>query len=110
MSRFPKKIRNLNSLNNEILRLEAKADNIGQKLDDNFDYLQENYLTLIKKSIFKSSAASAAGAGIVGVIISSLMGNERLRDAFSKVASPLADKAAGWIESLMNRMGKKEEE
>jgi len=103
-----KKIRNLNSLNNEILKLEAKADSIGQKLNDNFNYLQENYLTLIKKSIFKSSTASAAGVGIVSVIISSLMGNDRLRDALSKVASPLADKAAGWIEKLINLMGKKE--
>ena len=105
-----KKIRNLNSLNNEILKLEAKADTIGQKLDDNFNYLQENYLTLIKKSIFKSSAAGAAGAGIVGVIISSLMGNDRLREAFSKAASPLADKAAGWIEKLISLLGKKETE
>ena len=64
-----KKIRNLNSLNNEILKLEAKADNIGQKLDDNFEYLQENYLTLIKKSIFKSSAAGAAGVGIVASLL-----------------------------------------
>lgn len=110
MGSSSKKIRNLNSLNNEILKLETKADSIGQKLDDNFVYLQENYLTLIKKSIFKSSAASAAGAGIVGVIISSLMGNERLKEALFKVASPLADKAAGWIENLLSRMGKKENE
>ncbi len=110
MGSSSKKIRNLNSLNNEILRLEAKADSIGQKLDDNFNYLQENYLTLIRKSIFKSSATSAAGVGIVGVIISSLLGNERLWEALSKVASPLADKAAGWIESLMSRMGKKEKD
>ena len=110
MGSTSKKIRNLNSLNKEILRLEAKANNIGQKLDDNFDYLQENYITLIKKSIFKSSAAGAAGVGIVSAIISSLIGNDRLREALSKVANPLADKAAGWIETLMNRMGKKEKD
>jgi len=110
MSSSSKKIRNLNSLNKEILRLEAKAENIGQKLDNNFEYLQENYLTLIKKSIFKSSATGAAGVGIVGAIISSLVGNDRLREALSKVASPLADKAAGWIENLLSRMGKKEKE
>ena len=110
MGSTSKKIRNLNSLNNEILKLEAKADNMGQKLDDNFNYLQENYIMLIKKSIFKSSVTGAAGVGIVSAIISSLIGNERLREALSKVASPLADKAAGWIETLMSRMGKKEKD
>ncbi len=110
MGSTSKKIRNLNSLNNEILKLEAKANNIGEKLDNNFSYLQENYLTLIKKSIFKSSATGAAGIGIVSVIISSLIGNERLREVLSKVASPLADKAAGWIETLMSRMSKKEKD
>ena len=107
MGSTSKKIRNLNSLNNEILKLEAKADSIGEKLDNNFNYLQENYITLIKKSIFKSSSK---GLGIVGVIISSLMGNDRLREALSRIASPLADKAVGWIETLINRMGKKEKE
>jgi len=110
MGSSTKKIRNLNSLNNEILKLEAKADNIGQKLDDNFNYLQENYLKLIKKSIFKSGVTGAAGAGILGVVISSLMGNDRLREALSRIASPLADKAVGWIETLINRMSKKEKE
>jgi hypothetical protein len=87
--------------------LEAKANSIGQKLDDNFDYLQENYLMLIKKSIFKSGAK---GVGILSVIISSLVGHERLQEAIFKVANPLADKAAGWIENLLSRMGKKEKE
>jgi len=108
MGSTSKKIRNLNSLNNEITKLEAKANNLGRKLDNNFDYLQENYLTLIKKSIFKSNATGAAGVGIVSVIISSLIGNERLREVLSKAANPLADKAAGWIENLLSRMGKKE--
>ena len=52
MGSTSKKIRNLNSLNNEILKLEAKADNIGQKLDDNFEYLQENYINPDKKIDF----------------------------------------------------------
>jgi hypothetical protein len=107
MGSTSKKIRNLNSLNNEILKLEAKANNIGEKLDNNFDYLQENYLTLIKKSVFKSGGA---GLGIVSVIISSLIGHERLQEALFKVANPLADKAAGWIENLLSRMGKKEKD
>jgi hypothetical protein len=110
MGSSSKKISNLNSLNREILKLETKANNIGQKLDNKFDYLQENYLTLIKKSIFRSNATGAAGVGIVSAIVSSLIGNERLREALSKAASPLADKAAGWIENLITWMSKKEKE
>jgi len=107
MSSSSKKIKSLKSLDKEILRLETKANSIGQRIDNNFDYLQENYMTLIKKSIFKSGVT---GAGIVSVIISSLIGHERLQDLLSRVASPLADKAAGWLENLLSRMGKKEKE
>ena len=101
-----RRIQTLDSLEKELFRQRVKAKNIENKLDENFNFLQENYSSLVKNSIFKSAGGESMGSSI----IRSLLRHERLQDALVSLASPLADKAADWIDGLMERMNKKEPE
>lgn len=102
-----KHLRSLDALEKEIYRQRLKAKILEKKLDENFDYLHDNYSSLVKNSIFKSGEATES---IAISIIRSLVGHERLQEALVKLANPLADKAAGLIDSLLARISKKETE
>ena len=106
MARTAKPIETLDALEKEIYRQRIKAKRLEKKFDENFDYLQGNYSSLVKNSIFKSRT----GESLVTSIIRSVIGHERLQEALVKLATPLADKAAGWVDHLVNRMSKKEKE
>jgi hypothetical protein len=106
MGNNTKQIQTLDALERELFRQRLKAKTLESKLDENFNYLQDNYSTLVKNSIFRSGE----GENMVSSIIRSLVGHERLQEALVKLANPLADKAAGWIDSLIGRMNKKEPE
>lgn len=99
-----KRIHSLDSLEKEIYRQKLRAKSLEKKLNDNFDYLQENYGSLVKNSILKSGNS---GESIVGFIIRTFVGHEKLQEVLLRVANPLADKAAHWIDQLIARMGKK---
>ena len=106
MANNTKHIQTLDSLEKELFRQRLKAKTLENKLDENFNYLQDNYSSMVKNSIFKS----ADGEGMGSSIIRALLKHERLQDAVISLASPLAEKAAGWIDSLMERLNKKEPE
>jgi hypothetical protein len=104
MANNTKHIQTLGSLEKELFRQRLKAKTLENKLDENFNYLQDNYSSMVKNSIFKS----ADGQGMGSSIVRALLKHDRLQEALISLASPLADKAAGWIDSLMERMNKKE--
>jgi len=101
-----KRIRTLDQLENEIYRQKLKSKTLGNKLDENFEYLQHNYGSMFRNSFFKSSNT---GESFAGTAFRSIFGNERVQDAFAKIANPLVERAAEWIDNLLGRMGRKEE-
>lgn len=102
-----KHINSLEALDKEIYRQRLKAKSLEKKLDENLDHLQENYGSMIRNSIFKSGMKET----IIGTVLGAVLGNNKLQEGLTRMASPLADKAAEWIEKLVHKMkpGTKEE-
>lgn len=101
-----KHIQTLDALDREIYRQRLKARGLEKKLDENFDYLQENYASMIQKSMFKSGLKET----IIGTILGAVVGNGRLQESLTRMASPLADKAAEWLEKLVHKVKPTESE
>lgn len=106
MANRTKHIQSLEALDKEIYRQRLKARGLEKKLDDNLDYLQDNYGSMIRNSVFKSGLKET----IVGTVLGAVLGNNRLQDGLAKMASPLAEKAAEWIEKLVNKVKPAKEE
>ncbi len=98
------KITTTESLNNEISRLQARAKVLEEKLDDNLDYLQDNYSSMIMGSIFKGDGVNSSFAGSIGGF---LLGNDRLREALVNIVNALTDVISGWIEKLADKLSRK---
>lgn len=107
-----KKINSIESIDNEILRLQSKAKELENRLDNSLDFLQDNYSSMIMNSVFsKAGTLLPAGikGGIAGTILSFILGNEKLVEAFSRVTNHLVEKAADGIDKLADKIVKKKE-
>ncbi|MBS1573832.1 MAG: hypothetical protein JST09_00895 [Bacteroidetes bacterium] len=107
-----KKINSIESIDNEILRLQSKAKELESRLDNSLDFLQDNYSSMIMNSVFsKAGSLLPAGikGGIAGTILSFILGNEKLVEAFSRVTNHLVEKAADGIDKLADKIVKKKE-
>ena len=102
------KINNVESLDQEIRRLQAKADKLEEKLDESLDYLQDNYSSMIMNSVL-SKAAGGMKNGVAGTVLSFLLGNEKLVEAFSRIANHLIEKAANGIDILADKITRKKD-
>jgi len=94
-------IRDFDTLDRKIRKLKATAKALEQQWDENFDYLQDNYKTLVKNSIFKTPSASES---MGGSIVQSFINNDRLRNSINRIIEHFAVKAAGWIDSFADRI------
>lgn len=103
------RIDSIESLDKEILRLQAKAKGLEQQLDTSLDYLQDNYSSMIMNSVFSPVAAGIKG-GVWGAIFSFFLGNEKLMEALSKMADHLLKKLTGTIEKLADRWARKKDD
>jgi hypothetical protein len=101
MGKTSKHIRTLDHLEREIYRKQLLAKTLEEKIDHNFEYLQSNYSSLVRNSIFSSSQP---GDSIGNALFRSVMSNERLQEILMKVANPLMDKAAEWIDGFAAKM------
>lgn len=106
MTKARRKINNLQSLDKEIYRLKLEAKRLEEKLDGNFDHLQEDFFSMAFNSFlhrrwYKESWSTNIVAG--------LLNNERLQNALSKLLSYVADKTGEGIDTLLNRVFKKKE-
>lgn len=99
-----RKIKSIDSLENQILLLQAKAKILEDRLDDNLDYLQDNYSSMIMRSLFKTDGAKTS---LVGSIAGFFLGNEKLQEALSNIVSTLAEKATIGIEKLSEKLSGK---
>jgi hypothetical protein len=106
MIKARRKINNLQSLEKEIYRLKVEAKKMEDKLDGNFDHLQENFFSMAINSFlhhrwYKDSWSTNIVAG--------LLNNERLQNALSRLFSYVADKTGEGFDVLLNRIFKKKE-
>jgi len=97
-------ISNTQSLDNEIRRLEEKAGKLEGKLDRSFEYLQDNYSSMIMGSLFKQDGIKS---GFAGSLAGFFLGNEKLQEAFANIANTLAERATDGIERLSEILSKK---
>lgn len=100
------RIHNLDSLEKEIYRLKMHSKKLEDKMDENFIHLKENYGRMARNSVFgkKETTKDALGAGISGAFFRS----ERLQQVIDKIVNHLVDKAAEGLDSLIDKIFKKE--
>ena len=107
-----KKIINIETLDQEIARLQSKAKDLEGDLDKSLDYLQDNYSSMIMNSVFSGAVSGISGGlkgGVLSTIIGFILGNEKLVEAFSRVTNQLVEKAANGIDKLADKMTKKKD-
>jgi hypothetical protein len=99
------RIKNLDSLEKEILRLQLEARSKADKLEKNFDHFRENYASMTMNMIFNRSCRKEAGKEkLKEKLFNSIWGNEKVHNGIDRICGHLADKAAGGIESLLNKI------
>ena len=101
------KIKNLDTLEKEIYRLQLEARNYEDKLGENLDYLQKHYASMTVNSIF--NRASSTKEKVKEKIFSSIWENEKIRSGIDKIIGHLADSAAEEIENLIDKILHKKE-
>jgi hypothetical protein len=106
---MPRKIKNIESLNEEIARLQAKAKGLEGDLNENLDYLQDNYSSLIMNSVFRGAGEMNMKSSVAGTVAGLVLGNERIQAILSKLTTQLLDKAADGLEKLADKFAKKED-
>jgi len=106
MSIATKKINSLTSLEKQIRRLKADAKRMEAQMDDNFSYLQENYVSLALNSILPEKATYK---GIPATIISLFLEHERFRNTVIKLAEQLVDKASDGIDFITEKLSRKKD-
>ena len=106
MSTATKKINSLASLEKQIRRLKADAKRMEAKMDDNFSYLQENYVSLALNSILPEKTTYR---GVPATIISLFLEHERFRNTVIKLAEQLIDRVSEGIEFISEKLSRKKD-
>lgn len=96
-----KNIHNLDTLEKEIYRLKLEARNIEAKLENNFDYLQQNYSSIFMNSF---SSKKKQEREKKNDFFDSLFKNENFYSAINKVTEHIANRAADGIDSLIDKI------
>lgn len=96
-------------MNEEIARLQTKAKGLEEHLNENLDYLQDNYSSLIMNSVFRGAGNMNMKNSVAGTVAGLILGNERIQAILSKLATHLLDKAADGLEKVADKFAKKED-
>lgn len=97
-------IKNLDTLEKEIYRLKLEAKQIEEKLDQNLDYLQENFSSMTMNSFFHKKKHTENGK--TGFFDSAFK-NDTFNTAIGKITDRIAVKAADGFESLVDKIFEK---
>ena len=96
-----KKIRNTNTLEREIYRLQLEAKNLEEKIDRNLEHLQENYFSMTMNSFFQKKEKKS--------FFESVFRNENFTATLNKVTDHISSRAAESIETLVDKIFHKKE-
>ncbi len=96
-----KSARSLDLLDKDIRRLQAKAKQLEDEIDNNFTYLQNHSAALFINSLFprKIRADDPAREGLLGAFFQ----NERLMNPLNKLATRLVGQASHFINKLIDK-------
>lgn len=99
-------IKTIHDIDKAIVRQKAKAKLLEQKMDQQFEHLQENYAAMVKNSLFK---INIGGESLVGSLLQNILGNERLQKSFGSVLGKAGDRFADWMDKFTDKLGKKDD-
>jgi len=105
MPRSTKASRSMDALDGEIKRLKAKARDLEDRIDENFNYFQQHSGSLFVRSLLPRKID---GEELTGYrLLDRVMENERLQKVLLKLADILAEKLGDGLNWLVNRVFKK---
>lgn len=92
-------ITSLNSLNEKINDLYAKKEELENNLEDNWTFLQENYIHLIRNSILKRAAFLQKNN-----ILNAVLSIPKVQDAVGSILEKILSSIETLLLKLMNRL------
>ena len=87
MSRYSEKINTLDKLEKKIAHLKGRSKKLEQQLEQNFDYLQDNYGSMVKSSILRKT--SSAAENFTAFLMQSLVNQHPSRKLLKQLLSVL---------------------
>ena len=96
------KIKNIDTLEKEIYRLELKARDHKNKMEKNFGHLQKHYASMTMNSFFNHNASSKEK--VREKIFSTIWENEKVRNGIDKIVDYVSEKATDGVETLLNKI------
>jgi hypothetical protein len=100
-----KTTRDLDSLDREIRRLQRRAKQLEDKIDENFTYFQEHSGSLFVRSLLPRRIEGEAVTGYK--VLDTILQNERLQKSLIQLADHLAEKLGDGLNWLVNRVFRK---
>jgi hypothetical protein len=108
MRKLPTYIKDIDSLEREIYMLKREAKQLEHQLDENLDYLQQNYGRLTMNSVF--SRARTGRELLSEKLTESIWSNEKFQYALNKVVNYFVDKTADGVEIMVDKIFTKKDE
>jgi len=96
-----KNIHSLDSLEREIYRLKLEAKSIEDKMDHNFEHLQENFSSMTMNSFCSKRKNKEDGKDS---LFGSFLKNEKLNSVADKITDHIANRAADGIDKLIDKL------
>jgi hypothetical protein len=96
------KIKNLDTLEKEIYRLQLEARDQKDKLEKNLEYLQKHYASMAMNSFFQKNSSSKEK--VKEKILNTIWENEKLRTGIDKIVDYVTEKATDGVESLLDKI------
>lgn len=105
MARSTKASRSMDALDGDIRRLRAKAKQLEEKIDENFNYFQQHSGSLFVRSLLPRKLE---GEELTGYrLFDRVLENERLQKILLRLADILAEKLGDGLNWLVTRVFKK---
>ena len=96
------KIKNIDTLEKEIYRLQLKARDCKDKLEENFEHLQKHYASMTMNSFVNRS--SSPKEKIKEKILNTIWENEKVRTGIDKIVDYVTEKATDGVETLLDKI------
>lgn len=98
MKKIKSNIASLDALNEKIDALHARKDELENKLENNWEFLQDNYSLMIRNSIFKRAAFLRKNT-----IVNTVLSIPKVQDAVSTILDKVSLKIEELIFNLLEK-------
>ena len=97
--------RSMDALDQDIRRLRAKAKQLEERIDENFNYFQQHSGSMFVRSLLPRKIEGEELTGLR--LVDTVLQNERLQNILLKLADILAEKLGDGLNWLTTRVLKK---